>query len=498
MHFACGFELTGSDKRCTVDVLPPELLLEIFLNNTEPTNNWEDKRLTTARYTSQVCQKWRSLILPSTRIWGRLLSMHSIEDATEDWVEELRSRVGGAKLWITGSIQKTSSRSYLISLLKEKWENVQIFHVRIFQPGTLEELWPILQSKAPTLEVLRVEIIYHSNAPNSRPLFDDMAPRLRDFHTFAIFSPVAPWLYNLQSIVFGSQHAIMFILSALKSMPLLRTLEVFTSDTFDHSGTVMHGGDVGATSVYLPRLTRLCIYQRHFQEVSSLLNHIESPGCDLYVRGMRGLSTGSAIDIQRTYAAMVKWVSAFIDIHRPKVIEVGTCTYSMRPFISIMVSPELHYQNPSSDLILPLSSRGFSALRELAACPGLSSIQRLNLTSGPKFWDELLPFYRALSGVTEIAVDADLHNMQVFQHDGIPHGQIPDFPLLRTLRICALQDFSVSVGSIFDFLEYRAGVGFPVLLLEFSEYCSDGFTEDQKEYIRQHQVDGLVIKMPPT
>ncbi|KAF9562437.1 hypothetical protein CPC08DRAFT_761418, partial [Agrocybe pediades] len=52
---------------CAIDVLPPELLLEIFAQNTLEIYSYE--RLTTARYSSQVCQLWRSILLSSTFLW---------------------------------------------------------------------------------------------------------------------------------------------------------------------------------------------------------------------------------------------------------------------------------------------------------------------------------------------------------------------------------------------------------------------------------------------
>ncbi|KAF4612655.1 hypothetical protein D9613_011849 [Agrocybe pediades] len=509
IHLGCvmdasDFELSRREKRCAFNFLPPELLMEIFLKNTEPIDNWSDDRLTTARYTSQVCQKWRSLVLPSTCIWGRLLIMHDVEKATDEWREELRSRLGDAMLCITGFIRETSSRSFLASLLNEKWRNVQIFDVRISRPRAPDAIWPTLHSEAVNLETFRVEAyyqVYHSTPSTSRPIFDNVAPQLRHFHAKSIipFSPVAPWLSNLRSISFNSTHDISFIFPILKLTPLLETLEVWGNIL--PARVVIHEENAEPTSIHLPGLTWLHISRRHFIEVFSLLEHITpSPCCGLVVTWMQGRETGTSADIERMYAAMVKWISAFVNSHRPTFVELKS-EVSSDPgessdahFLGIRGVPEYPHRKPLFEVKICFDDPGgYFALRELATCPGFSFVQRLTLAYVPETGDELLPLYQAFSGVTKLIIIGYCDSMQAFQHDSRLQRQVPIFPLLHTMQVWVLEDFPASVGYMFDFLEYRAGVGLPVSLLK---WFGNELTQDQKDCLRQCQVDGLVIEMP--
>ncbi|KAF4612752.1 hypothetical protein D9613_011855 [Agrocybe pediades] len=505
-------QLSRTTKRCAVDALPPELLLVIFLNNTELVDNWDDHRLTTARYTSQVSRKWRSLILASASIWGRLLNIRKIGQATDEWREELRSRVGDAMLWITGEMLHTCSRPFLTTLLKEKWANVQIFDIVIYQLDPLVEIWPILQSKAPNLEFFAVEAYSSPTLPVIPPIFDDVAPRLRHFQgrpmqSVIPFSPAAPWLTNLRSISFSRTHTVYFIFSVLKSAPLLEMVVIIGSKYLP-AEAVTTGEAANALSILLPRLKRLRIHQRHFTEVFSLLKHIKAPPCSLVVTWMRGLETGRSPDIEKTNAVSVEWVSAFVNDHQAKSIILELPEDASRyplgssnaHFLSIAVGmPEDSRQIPSfaAEIYIDHSS-GYSALRELATCPGLSSVQRLTLVRmPPAAGKELVSLYQAFSSVTELVIDRCCHdNIQAFQlYDSLgSQHRVSIFPLLQTVQVRGCNNFSMFVGSLLDFLEYRARVGSPVLLLDLGEDFDEGFTEDQK--IRLRQIDGLVVSKP--
>ncbi len=57
--------------------------------------------LRTARKTSQVCQKWRNLMLDTPSLWAKLINMHELYYlAGNEWWDEVIRRTGEAPLWI--------------------------------------------------------------------------------------------------------------------------------------------------------------------------------------------------------------------------------------------------------------------------------------------------------------------------------------------------------------------------------------------------------------
>ncbi|KAF9553983.1 hypothetical protein CPC08DRAFT_208407 [Agrocybe pediades] len=414
-------------------------------------------------------------------------------------------------LWITGRICHTSLRSFLTTLLREKWANVQIFDIAVYENGAqaLVEIWPMLQTKAPNLETFRIEAYCSPTLPSFPPIFDDEAPRLRQFQAGCMesripFGPVAPWLSNLSSISFSRTHTVSFIFSALKSAPLLEMIVIDGDEPLPLE-------DADAISIQLPRLKLLRIHGRHFTEVYSLLRHIKPPSSPgLFITKIQGVGTGASVDIEKTNTILVQWVSAFINNHRPTSIIFHHRHYSStNPLEStnvliISVKAKASPEDPDripfflAEIDIDHPS-GYSALRALATTPSLSFIQCVTLVGMlPESVKELVSLFQAFSGVTEVAIDRCRHDtIQAFQpvYDSPslqPQG--PIFPLLHTVQVRMWVNFSMSVDYMFDFLEYRARIGSPVLLLDLGECFNEEFTEDQKGRLRQ--IDGLVIRSP--
>ncbi|KAF9542203.1 hypothetical protein CPC08DRAFT_445734 [Agrocybe pediades] len=138
------------------------------------------------------------------------------------------------------------------------------------------------------------------------------------------------------------------------------------------------------------------------------------------------------------------------------------------------------------EIYIDHSTLPFEALRP---GPGLSSVQRLTLVRmPPAAGKELVSLYQAFSGVTELFIDRCCHGY----HPSISAERpVMIFPLLQTVQVPCWDDFSMFVGSLFNFLECRARIGSPVLLLNLGGGFNEGFTEDQE--IRLHQIDGLVM-----
>ena len=94
-------------RTAPVHSLHDDLLWKIFSINA---NMFIDEgALTTTRLTSQVCQSWRSNLLNTTALWGRLIdfdSLHGLKGT--EWAEELVRRSGTSLLWIKGKVNRLS------------------------------------------------------------------------------------------------------------------------------------------------------------------------------------------------------------------------------------------------------------------------------------------------------------------------------------------------------------------------------------------------------
>ncbi|KAF4617377.1 hypothetical protein D9613_006216 [Agrocybe pediades] len=158
--------------------LHDELLWMIMLENTELYN---EGRLTTARYASQVCRKWRQLMLDSPSIWGRLIDTLELQVTSSSWVQEVLIRFRNAALWIIGpmhafepspmkpGISKSAYRRLMkpdifLTLVSAEWARIEILDVSDFWDSG---------------ENLTVD--GHEQAQYWRRLFNQPAPLLKEF-----------------------------------------------------------------------------------------------------------------------------------------------------------------------------------------------------------------------------------------------------------------------------------------------------------------------------
>ncbi|KAF9562436.1 hypothetical protein CPC08DRAFT_376511, partial [Agrocybe pediades] len=247
---------------------------------------------------------------------------------------------------------------------------------------------------------------------------------------------------------------------------------------------------IASVDIHLPRLTYLSLDGEHFSDVYLFLKHIKpSPGCRLSVCNMRGADipiedTSTTTLLENLYGEMVKWAVACINLHRPKIahLSMDYPIFQSIPVVEIGFTNKKNSWGVETVLFLKFSLYycGFYVIQQLATCSALSTVRQLQLISVPEIEDPLYPFYQTLSSVTELTVVICCPDLVGAFHiqDGQPQSQFPIFPLLCSLRLCSdgepppWLDFDYT-NYILDFLEYRAGVGLPVLSLDLS-YC--GYT----------------------
>jgi len=107
-----------SAKDPLISTLHEDLLWKIFLFNADLNDDisfdaalgrgqdpvFTTNGLTVTRHTSQVCRFWRSLILGSTSIWGRVIDLNVLKASSQIWRDEVLKRTGEAPLDIKGNL----------------------------------------------------------------------------------------------------------------------------------------------------------------------------------------------------------------------------------------------------------------------------------------------------------------------------------------------------------------------------------------------------------
>ncbi|KAF4612742.1 hypothetical protein D9613_011877 [Agrocybe pediades] len=484
---ATGLVLSTTEgSSCTVQTLPPELLLQIFMKNTElddPSHN----QLHTARRSSQVCRLWREQLLGFPTVWGRLLGLEYYECVGNDWRQEVLSRTRGALLWITGSVTQSTS-GFFFSVLEEKWGKVEVLEITCKwnpAPGFRRTIWPILQRDAPSLEsiILRDESaslgdleMQSPTRTSSTTLFNGVAPRLRTLNIFPqfYFDATAPWLSDLRDLKLFAYHTVPMILSILKSTPLLRILRIIGDKKETSSSTEY--ADLELPS--LPHLESLELSGCP-TFLSSILESIDFP---TRRRQLRRLFIGTCHHehsdiptrtLESVQHAVMKRIQAYMDDFPPKYIYLSEIRVdAFYPTIFIRDPPTWDAPEESNSLFITiaLSSSLRLLIHRLAASPSFSAVQKLQTSIGGTI-EAMVPLYKALHSVTDLSVDSD-SAYKLF--DGM--DQYPLFPSLNVLRLtrdAPIRYLHNFYSQLLDFVENRALIGSPLSILHLpkSDVC---------------------------
>ncbi|KAF9560117.1 hypothetical protein CPC08DRAFT_762905 [Agrocybe pediades] len=270
-------------KGTPISMLHEDLLWKIFLEITNDAlfypfypSRTENRPIVTIRYCSHVCDRWRSVILSSSMIWGRLIDMDYLTGRnTDSWMKEVVSRTGTALLWMYGTVDyQFPCDHFLFHFLRENWGRVQMLVV-IESPHYLEhrkKMWDFLHRPAPRLQWVDLKLWFEDTEFLSRLLFADNAPLLTDFRIGNIrkFSTDTSWISNLCDVRFTYAFHPSEILEALRRIPRLKYLEVFIGN-----GAVDYRGPM----IILPRLRMLQFHAGNFTHAGTFLQHI-APSAD--------------------------------------------------------------------------------------------------------------------------------------------------------------------------------------------------------------------------
>ncbi|KAF4612739.1 hypothetical protein D9613_011872 [Agrocybe pediades] len=493
-----------------MDSLPPEIYWNIFMMNTERGNKplelyipEADHRLDTARNCSQVCRLWRALLLQLSSVWGRLLHLQNLEHTTDAWREVVASRIGEASLWITGKVTD-STRRFIFAILQEKWQNVQELEIKdenLYDDEILPT-WSFLEREAPKLEVfeLTADMCEAFGLPALMPtlpfspLFRNTAPRLKIFQLWEPFhfSLPAPWMANLHSVTFFRPQNGPLILSALKSMPLLRELYVYGGNTLQ---PMFPAEDGDLDKPHLPLLESLTLDPFYYpMDMILLLESITLPPGQRLLRKL--VIREVYEDHQRVHCSVTKWIHAYISASPPRHL-------SLSDYQRILTLEDIRDigsgEGMRVDIVLD-DTQSHATIEEIAASLRYSVVEELDVAlTDSAFARPLRPLFAVLQSVTHLTADGDY--LEPLFHDML---QFSLFPNLHTIyfRGTSLHpdwDFDYeeanTLATLKRFLEHRVQIGSPVSVLDLSSVHPTALPNNLNKE-RLIQIPGLSVVLP--
>ncbi|KAF8889736.1 hypothetical protein CPB84DRAFT_1849270 [Gymnopilus junonius] len=155
---------------------------------------------------SQVCQSWRSLLLRSPSVWGRVVRLNRLSELGKIGRKEIMKRTGNAPLCIKGSVQgKQSNYFFLSELFQKDWSRMRKIDIRIRRQGLYDDtLWDVFLRPTPHLVSFKIILegaLNRTFSSEDRFLFAGEAPLLQELCTKNVsFTIQAPWIKRLRCL----------------------------------------------------------------------------------------------------------------------------------------------------------------------------------------------------------------------------------------------------------------------------------------------------------
>ncbi len=206
----------------SIHSLDHDVLIYIFTLNADM---FADKRaLHTTRITSQVCCKWRVLLLGASFLWARLIDLDILTNpCAHVWRNELICRSGATPLWIklecnwiprykirdptSITVEAESIMHFICRIIRDNWYRIQKLVLKgkcwnvFIPPSTLCSPAPYLQSLVIPLDNVIVQSRETREDGSAAAIFANHAPFLRTLSLKGyIFNYRAPWLRHLHTL----------------------------------------------------------------------------------------------------------------------------------------------------------------------------------------------------------------------------------------------------------------------------------------------------------
>jgi len=460
----------GEGRVSPIAKLHEDILWKIFLENTETYN---DKRLTTARRSSQVCQQWRVIMLKSSSIWGRCIDLNDLRQTTYDWFREVMTRAGKALLWIMGPISTYSHPppNFLSIFINENWDRIQRLNVSDnMHDRDRTQYWTTLFKKpAPILE----EFVFHDSRKGwilPSPLFKATCPALKKFEVFRTvwhdldefkftMDMPASWLSKLCSLTLRHVLNASELLQLLTTTPLLESLEIHGLTT----STELQGSSI-FSMVNLPKLTSVRLNFWSLLEIVAFLERITPAlGCRLSMS--KPHDSEVIVDphnMKRVQILLNRYIQDYFERHPPTRVALSCDGYLELEETSI--SDSGHSTPSGLSIWMPLEEDDLTPIQMLFNAPFLSTVVELDI----RRWRKILPFsLSAFDSVTTLWIGhKSLSSLS--EHVQQEHNLI--FPLLDVLKI---SHWEQRLGSKYreplgSFLQHRWAINRPISVLDLS------------------------------
>ncbi|KAF4609450.1 hypothetical protein D9613_012943 [Agrocybe pediades] len=211
-------------------LLNDDILLLVFSTIFNTRDIHVEHRQATIRCASQVCQRWRNLILPASYIWGRLLWVNTKQNVK--WMAEVLERAKNSTLvWMTLEPCLYSVYSepffgcFVLRVLNDTWERLEELDINFSynsRCNVKKAIWQYLKTPAPKLRVFSLSSWMDDAL--QRTLFNNSAPLLRSFTCYNLPQP-SSWLSRITTLKF-TPDTVKDILSAVSWAPCLQVLHL--------------------------------------------------------------------------------------------------------------------------------------------------------------------------------------------------------------------------------------------------------------------------------
>ncbi|KAF4610789.1 hypothetical protein D9613_006611 [Agrocybe pediades] len=432
-----------SRRKSPISMLNEDVLWKIFMLNTEfdrYSDHWSSSSpLIIARRCSQACRQWRSMLLSSPLIWGRLIDLRALRQKKDDWRKEVEARSEGALLWVYGCISPELLPDFLFPFLHKNWGRVQIlylWHQKYHQYD--DKLWAFLNEPAPYLQKFEAQVPNHRTSLPSNSLFADNAPVLRHFCGYTNKFPTdASWLRNLSSMTFSSVFTTDEVLQALKRTPNLVSLTISTQYDYDYDSAARN--QAATDEIVLSKLGTLTL-EGSFLGAGTILQRITpSPDYNLSTTQLEFRHIASEGHVGEYYYAQYEegiksYLLPHFSVHPPSSVKIQL----IRENALVLESANLnsHTGQFSIELYTPSLSSS-SLIKELISSASFSSATKLQIRFGawsmptPTSALGIVSLLEAFPSVkTLITSDAVLYSL--LQH---PDRTARLFPSLTTLDL---------------------------------------------------------------
>ena len=456
--------------------LSNDLLWHIFMINAVNASQTTYKRLETTRITSQVCVHWRSLILGSPSIWGKLIYFKRKQD--EAWMEEILKRAKDSLLWVHVYWISTDSKplhSLFMTICDEKWDRVEVLdiHTRPLETRGPDRatmlLWKLMGRPAPNLRSVTIlnsgENLENFDKELSKDIFANHAPRLdRMTCRLCNITQNFNWLSKITSLAF-LPVSIDNLFDILTWTPQLKLLWLDTNPDFSNISEAQCHRLASMSSYILSRLAKI--------NTRISLKAFEALWC---TKSRCPLDPHTAHFIDFSQASpeidefqIVEAVKNLFHYHRGITNNVDDMKWKLKIQVGII---NVTVESPSLALVLDFSCSRVLGSHNVLAILSAFMPHMMNATDFSLFAIRCreIPLERTdqLIRLTPKVLNISVSRQSLKWYNHVERLEGPLFPLLRQLDCFHHVHFDDYLENVAEFILRRKEAGWPLPTLRIS------------------------------